>query len=160
MTIISFLLTLVMLIITIIGMSMAINKLFNKIGLANSVLSLDKNEINRRNEQILKAARDYVSGVTLSSPSNVLHFEAGAKWADKNPINLWHNVSEEPKFYSVVLCLDNHNKYWVVRKIGELGLTNKWYELVNDKGIIMWVYIDDLLPKQLGNSKQEKGDEK
>ena len=160
MTTISFSLTLIMLIITIIGMLMAINKLFNKIGLANSVLSLDKNKINRRNEQILKAARDYVSGVTLSSPSNVLHFEAGAKWADKNPINLWHNVSEEPKFYSVVLCLDNHNKYWVVRKSGELGLTNKWYELVNDKGIIMWVYIDDLLPKQLGNSKQEKGDEK
>lgn len=154
MTTISFSLTLVMLIITIIGMSMAINK----IGLANSVLSLDKNKINRRNEQILKAARDYVSGVTLSSPSNVLHFEAGAKWADKNPINLWHNVSEEPKFYSVVLCLDNHNKYWVVRKIGELGLTNKWYELVNDKGIIMWAYIDDLLPKQFGNSERLKGE--
>ena len=41
--------------------------------------------MNRRNEQRLKAAQDYVSGVTLSSPSNVIHFEAGAKWADKNP---------------------------------------------------------------------------
>ena len=38
-----------------------------------------------RDRQILKAARDYVSGVTLSSPSDVIHFENGAKWADKNP---------------------------------------------------------------------------
>ena len=29
--------------------------------------------------------RKYVSDVTLSSPSNVIHFENGAKWADKNP---------------------------------------------------------------------------
>ena len=34
----------------------------------------------KREEEILKAARDYVSSVTLSSPSNVIHFEAGAKW--------------------------------------------------------------------------------
>ena len=38
-----------------------------------------------REDEILKAARDYVSNVTLSSPSNVIHFEYGAKWADKNP---------------------------------------------------------------------------
>ena len=38
-----------------------------------------------REDEILKAARDYVSNVTLSSPSNVIHFENGAKWADKNP---------------------------------------------------------------------------
>ena len=38
-----------------------------------------------RKEQILQAARNYVSGVTLSSPSDVIHFGYGAKWADKNP---------------------------------------------------------------------------
>ena len=31
---------------------------------------------------------------------------------------------------------------------------------VNDKGIIMWVYIDNLLLKQFRKSKQGKGDEK
>lgn len=32
-----------------------------------------------REEQILDAAREYNNGITLSSPSNVLHFEDGAK---------------------------------------------------------------------------------
>ena len=41
-----------------------------------------------RDEKILKAARDYVDGVTFSSSSDVIHFENGAKWEDKNPINL------------------------------------------------------------------------
>lgn len=58
-----------------------------------------------RDEQILKAAQDYVSSVTLlSSPSNAIHFENGAKWADNNPtqdvVNLnkvWHDASEEPQ---------------------------------------------------------------
>lgn len=82
MTTISFSLTLIMLIITIIGMSMAINKLFNKIGLANSVLFLDKNKINKRNEQILKLVRNYVSGDILSSLLNINHSVNGAKmWA-------------------------------------------------------------------------------
>ena len=34
-----------------------------------------------RKKQILQAARDYVSGVTLSSPANFIHFAAGARWA-------------------------------------------------------------------------------
>ena len=82
MTTISFSLTLIMLIITIIGMLMAINNLFNKIGLANSVLFLDKNKINKRNEQILKLVRNYVSGDILSSLLNINHSVNGAKmWA-------------------------------------------------------------------------------
>ena len=38
-----------------------------------------------REKEILSAARDYIGRVTLSSPSYVIHFENGAKWADKNP---------------------------------------------------------------------------
>ena len=34
-----------------------------------------------RKEEILKAARDYISGVTMASPSNFIHFAAGARWA-------------------------------------------------------------------------------
>lgn len=50
-----------------------------------------------RKEQILQAAREYVSGVTLSSPSDVIHFEYGARWADEHPVNVWHDASEEPR---------------------------------------------------------------
>ena len=52
-----------------------------------------------RNEEILKAARDYVSGVSLASPSNFIHFAAGARWADERPNleNLWHDANEKPR---------------------------------------------------------------
>lgn len=56
-----------------------------------------------REEEILKAARDYVSGVTLSSPSDVIHFDNGAKWADAHPVNVWHDASEEPEDNSEIL---------------------------------------------------------
>ena len=38
-----------------------------------------------RKEEILKAARTYVDGIIFSSPSDVIHFENGAKWADEHP---------------------------------------------------------------------------
>ena len=41
-----------------------------------------------REEEIRKAALNYVNGIIFSSPSDVIHFENGAKWADKNPVNL------------------------------------------------------------------------
>ena len=46
-----------------------------------------------RKEEILKAARTYVDGIIFSSPSDVIHFENGAKWADEHPINVWHDAS-------------------------------------------------------------------
>ena len=56
-----------------------------------------------RKERILQAARDYVGSVTFSSPSDVIHFENGAKWADEHPVNMWHDMSEEPRKYEYIL---------------------------------------------------------
>lgn len=52
-----------------------------------------------RKEEILSAARQYNNGIIFSNPSNVLHFEAGAKWADEHPVNVFHDASEEPQVY-------------------------------------------------------------
>ena len=60
-----------------------------------------------RKEQILQAARDYVSGVTLSSPSDVIHFEYGARWADEHPVNVWHDTNEEPTYNELMLGIDS-----------------------------------------------------
>lgn len=100
-----------------------------------------------REEQILKAARDYNSGITLSSPSNVIHFENGAKWADEHPINVWHDASEEPKCGKAILCLNKKGS------INLLTNNNKLiYTLAQmDAGVDKWAYINDLLPKQFGN---------
>lgn len=104
----------------------------------------------KRGEEILKAARNYVSSVTLSSPSNVIHFEAGAKWADKHPVNVWHDTSQEPNKYEYILVeyISNRNELeyfaqYVTKNIyGTLQEFEKF-------GKYRWAYISDLLPKQL-----------
>ena len=114
-----------------------------------------------RDEEILKAARNYVSGVTLSSPSNVIHFENGAKWADTYPNlkSLWHDASEEPQGDNwEILCVDDFDLFWVVSRVNALWLYNNWEEYTVIEGVKMWAYISDLLPKQFGNSERLKGE--
>ena len=113
-----------------------------------------------RDEEILKAARKYVSGVTLSSPSDVIHFENGAKWADEHPNleSLWHETTTQPKLNE-----------WFIAQIGDdafdtfvMSMTNNkdWKNWSNGINMKRWAYIPDLLPKQFGKSEQEKGGEK
>lgn len=105
-----------------------------------------------RDEEILKAARAYVSGDTLSSPSILIHFENGAGWADDNPpqdvVNLndvWHDANDKP-----------HPKEWLLVQFGEddykalslYGLyIDMWRDWCKIFHAIRWAYISDLLPK-------------
>lgn len=104
-----------------------------------------------RKEEILEAARDYVSSISLSSPSNVIHFEAGAKWADEhlNLESLWHDASEEPQ-----------GDEWHIAYIDVFGLIHSLKcpsvtfdtfpslaEFAAGVGMQRWAYISDLLPK-------------
>ena len=110
-----------------------------------------------RNEEILKAARDYISGVSLSSPSNFIHFAAGARWADERPNleKLWHDASEEPRCDELLLGEDTYG-FSIYRWCGQ---EDDWEAFVNETGLRRWAYITDLLPKQFGNSEQLKGGE-
>lgn len=108
----------------------------------------------KRGEEILKAARDYVSGVTLSSPSNVIHFEAGAKWADKHPdlSQLWHDAYKEPEIGSNIIVVDKYGQWREIQPYdGEYdgyGSLTGWECCVAQyNNIQRWAYIDDLLPK-------------
>lgn len=113
-----------------------------------------------REDEILKAARDYVSNVTLSSPSNVIHFEYGAKWADEHPNleSLWHDASEKPNKNSVILV------QWNIK--GNSGYefyyadSINWDRFVELYGVSIWAYVNDLLPKQFRNPEQLKGGER
>ena len=103
-----------------------------------------------RKEQILQAARNYVSGVTLSSPSDVIHFENGAGWADEHPNleRLWHDKSEEPQGDNwKIICIDDYNGYLVDSRVNALLLHNQWNEYVDIEAVKMWAYVSDLLPK-------------
>ena len=100
-----------------------------------------------REEQILQAARNYVSHVTLSSPSDVIHFGYGAKWADEHPVNVWHDLSEEPRNYEYILFeyISNRNElkyfaYYVTPFGNALHEFEKF-------GKCRWAYISDLLQK-------------
>ena len=107
-----------------------------------------------REEEICKAARHYVSGVTLSSPSDVIHFENGAKWADKNPpqdvVNLndvWHDASEEPTCnYSPFLYQDTCGVFWLTTR---KSVNSDWKYFVEENFVSHWAYISDLLPRNI-----------
>lgn len=102
-----------------------------------------------RKEEIISAAREYNNGITLSSPSNVLHFEAGARWADENPKNIWHDTSEEPKEEEFIL-LEVVNSLTPKNEIGYyVEYTEDWVvNSMKTEGFkCRWAYIKDLLPK-------------
>lgn len=102
-----------------------------------------------REEEILNAAREYNNGITLSSPSNVLHFEAGAKWSDEHPdlSSLWHKASEEPQGYNCsILCQDTEGNCWVENMFVVLP-HNTWDEYIKIEMVDKWAYIEDFIPK-------------
>ena len=109
-----------------------------------------------RKEEITKAARGYVSGVILSSPSDVVHFENGAKWADEHPINVWHSTNEEPILNQWFLAQIGDNAFDTF--VMEMDKNEDWINWSKGINIKRWSYINDLLPKQFGNSKQLKGE--
>ena len=102
-----------------------------------------------RKEEILQAARDYVSGVTLSSPSDVIHFEYGARWADEHPnlASLWHDAVEEPKGTYIVLCDGLGNLQWAENFQHIDMYYANWKNYADTFKVNRWAYISDILPK-------------
>ena len=103
-----------------------------------------------REEQILSAAREY-HGIILSSLSNIIHFEAGAHWADEHPnlSLLWHDASEEPKEEEFILLevINTRSEGDEVKYFIEYS--RKWVvDSMKTEGFkCRWVYVKDLLPK-------------
>ena len=107
-----------------------------------------------RKEEILQAARDYVGSVTFSSPSDVIHFENGAKWADEHPNleSLWHDVCEEPLLEETeIIFLNEQGFAYISERFGATFSYNledySWQSYVNLLNIRKWAYISDLSPK-------------
>ena len=119
-----------------------------------------------RKQEIVNAAREYIDTVMFSLPSDVIYFEAGAEWADEHPNleSLWHDASEEPLLEDKeIIFLDELNFVFFCRKFDStfsyMLEDLSWEEYMKFLRIIKWAYLDDLLPKQFGNSKQLKGGE-
>ena len=102
-----------------------------------------------REEEIKEAARAYISGDILSSPSILIHFANGAGWADEHPNleRLWHDVSEEPKGNYIVLCDGLDNIQWVENYQHIDMYYANWKNYADAFKVNRWAYISDLLPK-------------
>ena len=71
-------------------------------------------------------------------------FEAGAGWADEHPINVWHDVSDEPKINEDVVLYDCCGNF--IAEFFDGSVT--WRNIVLYYKATMWAYADDLLPKR------------
>ena len=99
--------------------------------------TMDKFE--ERIEQIEKfASQCYEDGEKYSA------FIAGAIFADNNPVNVWHDASEEPQGEYEFICQDTLGDVWLTKRIVyETG----WEERAIRECIVRWAYVKDLLPK-------------
>lgn len=109
-----------------------------------------------RDEQIIEASHNY--GKTLNEEAAFDYedmkcaFKEGAKWADEHPINVWHDVSEEPLLEDkeIIFLTEQDNAYISERFGGTFSYMLEdscWERYVNLLKISKWAYISDLLPK-------------
>ena len=103
--------------------------------------------IMKREEQIICEAKKHYSD-SINCHNAFLH---GVEWADKHPVDKWHDASEEPEFGREIITID----------IYENSVSGVFGKLNNYKGVFYnysslchywsaitkWAYIKDLLPK-------------
>ena len=102
---------------------------------------MDKME--QRIEQIEQfASQCYEDGEKYSA------FIAGAIWADNNPVNVWHDASEDPQDdYKEILYQDKYGAWFFALKHDIVVVLEINWEDFAAENISRWAYIDDLLPK-------------
>ena len=110
-----------------------------------------------REEQIIQASEIFSTNDLLSFGGACEEldygFREGAKWADKNPINVWHDASEEPNMKDKYIHIMYLDKYGSIRLkllceiLEYYGGEISWNESVKKSEITLWAYATDLLPK-------------
>ena len=70
-------------------------------------------------------------------------FLHGAEWADENPVNVWHDYIEEPKWNEPMLG-ENSEGFSIYKWVGQ---EDCWYTFADIYDLDRWAYISDLLPK-------------
>jgi hypothetical protein len=74
-------------------------------------------------------------------------FTEGAKWADNNPNNIWHDAIEEPTDdLAQIIYQDNYGDCWLATKSDIIILSCNWEHFAS-VNVRRWAYIKDLLPK-------------
>ena len=89
--------------------------------------------MTREDEMIIESQKRY----------DDIAFLDGVKWADKHPVNVWHDVSEDPKINEDVVLYDCCGNF--IAEFFDGSVT--WHNIVLYYKATMWAYADDLLPK-------------
>ena len=103
-------------------------------------------------KKIEEAARYYCNNrypASQDAPFIAEGFRHGANWAINELLkDLWHPASEEPKTYKRLIekCYLDRVRYHDTMFLGTIS----WDKKVESDGIICWLYIDDLFPKEGG----------
>lgn len=73
-------------------------------------------------------------------------FRDGIEWADENPKNVWHDLSEYPTENGAILYQTTLGQFRTIcdGKCGE----GAWKVFTIDQDVARWAYIKDLLPKE------------
>lgn len=80
-------------------------------------------------------------------------FLHGAEWADKHPVNVWHDASEEPQDKNRrILCYSEYFDCFFLDfpnylMIKDGGVNKDWETVVLRNKISKWAYVSDLFPK-------------
>ena len=95
-----------------------------------------------------------VTSLSYSCVGSAIDFEAGAKWADDNPkeglvdlSQVWHNAKEEPEKGKLLIGIDEDD----VSIYKWVDQDNNWLSFAKWCGLTRWAYINDLLPKNVGD---------
>ena len=94
--------------------------------------------MNREEEIISEAKKHYSESINCHNA-----FLHGVEWADEHPVDVWHDVSEEPRCEELLLGEDSDG-FSIYRWCGQ---EDNWEAFVNATGLSRWAYIADLLPK-------------
>ncbi len=100
-----------------------------------------------RDEQIITCAKKHYYD-DINCHNAFLH---GVEWADKYPVNVWHEASEMPKEGEWILIQFDEDSYDALvfcdMNAAAFCTCCKKY------GSTRWAYISDLLPKGMRNKK-------
>ena len=92
-----------------------------------------------REEQIIAEAKKHYSD-SINCHNAFLH---GVEWADEHPVDIWHDVSEEPNIDEDVVLYDSCGNFVTEFYNGDVT----WNNIVVFHKAAIWAYISDLLPK-------------
>lgn len=84
-------------------------------------------------------------------------FKDGAKWAINEFLkDLWHSIEEEPKYNKQITYIWGNGIAKTIILNEEADKFNRtpfqiWHNICKNYKVARWLYIDDLLPNEVGN---------